>query len=434
MSLVGSEAIEAGALVALRAAACDRSYVSMGSRRTTSVHEFYRYPARFSPTFARSAIEAFTNPGDVVLDPFVGGGTSLVEARLSGRLGVGADLNELAVFVAKAKTRIYSASSLAAARAWADDVSEVVSLGRRAPSADLWEEAGYLRHLDAEDTWRIRNAISLALDDIQDLVPAGAAMLARCALLRTGQWALDMRQEVPPVALFREKLFEAVNAMADTAADFAAKARRADAALPSGVDARTVVLSQGVPGLADHPKLRSHSPPRLVLTSPPYPGVYVNYHRWKLRGRKETPAPFWIADCPDGRGMSHYTMSARVDRTLDAYFRNLGAAWRDLVRLVGPQTWIAQMVGFHDPEVDLDRYLDVLSGVGLEEIRFPELATAPDGRLWRDVPGRRWWVVAGERNRRAPHTSREVVLLHRLASATRSQSPRTRSRSSRSSG
>ncbi len=50
-------------------------------------HGFYRYPARFSPQFARSAIEAFTEPLDTVLDPFMGGGTSAVEA-----LGLGASV------------------------------------------------------------------------------------------------------------------------------------------------------------------------------------------------------------------------------------------------------------------------------------------------------------------------------------------------------
>src|SRR5688572_5448436 len=48
-------------------------------------HTFYRYPARFSPIFARAAIEAFTSPGDLVLDPFMGGGTTLVEASSIGR-------------------------------------------------------------------------------------------------------------------------------------------------------------------------------------------------------------------------------------------------------------------------------------------------------------------------------------------------------------
>jgi DNA methylase len=52
-------------------------------------HNFYRYPARFSPRFARAAIQTFTRPGDLVLDPYVGGGTSLVEALAIGRDAIG---------------------------------------------------------------------------------------------------------------------------------------------------------------------------------------------------------------------------------------------------------------------------------------------------------------------------------------------------------
>jgi hypothetical protein len=32
-------------------------------------HNFYRYPARFSPVFVRTIIETFTKPGDLLLDP-----------------------------------------------------------------------------------------------------------------------------------------------------------------------------------------------------------------------------------------------------------------------------------------------------------------------------------------------------------------------------
>ncbi|MGH8526610.1 MAG: DNA methyltransferase, partial [Gammaproteobacteria bacterium] len=46
---------------------------SLGPRRTSSTHEFYRYPARFPADLARTVIEAFTSRGQVVLDPFVGG-------------------------------------------------------------------------------------------------------------------------------------------------------------------------------------------------------------------------------------------------------------------------------------------------------------------------------------------------------------------------
>jgi len=62
-------------------------------------HTFYRYPARFSPEFARTAIQTFTQPGDVVLDPFMGSGTTLVEALVSGRHAIGSDINRLAYFI-----------------------------------------------------------------------------------------------------------------------------------------------------------------------------------------------------------------------------------------------------------------------------------------------------------------------------------------------
>jgi len=81
-----------------------------GARNTVPVsgltHNFYKYPARFSPEFARAAIEAFTQPGDLVLDPYVGGGTTLVEARAMGRHSLGTDISQLAEFVSKAKTSI----------------------------------------------------------------------------------------------------------------------------------------------------------------------------------------------------------------------------------------------------------------------------------------------------------------------------------------
>jgi DNA modification methylase len=75
-------------------------------------HSFYKYPARFSPSFVRQAILNFTEPGDLVLDPFMGAGTSLVEARVLGRKAIGTDLNTLAVFLAETKTRALSRPQL----------------------------------------------------------------------------------------------------------------------------------------------------------------------------------------------------------------------------------------------------------------------------------------------------------------------------------
>lgn len=69
-------------------------------------HTFYKYPARFSPEFARAAIHTFSKPGDVILDPFMGSGTTLVEALIAGRHGIGSDINSLAYFLGQVKTTI----------------------------------------------------------------------------------------------------------------------------------------------------------------------------------------------------------------------------------------------------------------------------------------------------------------------------------------
>ena len=69
-------------------------------------HNYYNYPARFSPLFAKTVIETFSSPGDSVLDPFMGGGTSLVEAFVSGRRSAGNDINQLSLFLSKVKTTL----------------------------------------------------------------------------------------------------------------------------------------------------------------------------------------------------------------------------------------------------------------------------------------------------------------------------------------
>jgi len=275
-----------------------------------------------------------------------------------------------------------------------------------------WEVQGYLRGLGGSATWRIRDLLVRAVDALPSVSNGPAELLGRCAVLRTGQWALDMRRIVPTVEEFRAALIAGASQLIDVARNNAAAVRHADFTYPTPLP-RTTVLQQALPGLSTHPALSHLGQPSLVLTSPPYPGVYVLYHRWKLQGRKEIAAPFWLADSPDGHGMAHYTMSARARQTLDLYFEHIQDAFADLVPLAGNDTWIVQLVGFSHVSSQLPRYLGLLSDVGLKEVRFPDLSTASDGRLWRSVPSRRWWVTATSRNQVAAHTAQEVVLIHR---------------------
>jgi hypothetical protein len=63
-------------------------------RQAHPLHEV-SYRACFKPQLPRFFIEAFTEPGACVYDPFAGRGTTLIEAALLGRRPIGNDVNPL---------------------------------------------------------------------------------------------------------------------------------------------------------------------------------------------------------------------------------------------------------------------------------------------------------------------------------------------------
>ncbi len=65
-------------------------------RQASSLHEV-SYRACFKPQLPRFFIERLTVPGDRVYDPFMGRGTTPIEAALLGRVPVGCDVNPLSL-------------------------------------------------------------------------------------------------------------------------------------------------------------------------------------------------------------------------------------------------------------------------------------------------------------------------------------------------
>ena len=69
-----------------------------------SSHQFHAFPAKFPPQLPRKFINALTEPGDSVLDPMMGSGTTLVEAIMANRKPIGFDTDPLSVRITKTKT------------------------------------------------------------------------------------------------------------------------------------------------------------------------------------------------------------------------------------------------------------------------------------------------------------------------------------------
>ena len=113
-------------------------------------HNFYRYPARFSPIFANQVITAFTEPGDYILDPFVGGGTTLVEARALGRRGIGVDINSLATFITQAKTTLLAPKDILEIQKWSESIHTKLSLKNKVKLDET--KAYYYRNINCKTT------------------------------------------------------------------------------------------------------------------------------------------------------------------------------------------------------------------------------------------------------------------------------------------
>ena len=62
------------------------------------------YRGNWSPYVPRNLILRYSQRGEMILDPFVGSGTTLIEAKLLGRDAIGVDINEKAIQIAKDRT------------------------------------------------------------------------------------------------------------------------------------------------------------------------------------------------------------------------------------------------------------------------------------------------------------------------------------------
>lgn len=370
-----------------KAAAESRDYAS------ELTHPLYRYPAQMPPKLARALIVGLTRPGDLVLDPFAGGGTTAIEALTSGRAVICADLNPLACFVTKAKAWPVNVASLLAYESW-----RLAALSQ-APRVSLDTFPVVAR--DGSKYAPRTLALLLRLRSMALAVEnPGARRLALLTVLRVGQLCFDCRTTAPsPRMLFRtlEQISELFANRLKSYADMCRSFR-----WPGGLRRNFRVVQSDAEYLADNLGVARFKPVSLILTSPPYPGVHALYHRWQIYGRKETSLPYYLLGLNEGAFESHYTLGSRK-RADVLYFGKLTAVFRSLRRLTTRSTIVAQVVGFSDPARQLPRFREAMEAAGFKEIAKPDSGA---GVIQRIVPHRKWYAeMKGERH--------EFLVLHR---------------------
>ena len=324
--------------------------------------DFYKYPARFSPKFVRFILDSLTEPGDHVLDPFMGGGTTIVEAAASGRFAIGSDVNRLAKFVTKVKTTPLSGQDISEIRNWVQDVHAAVADEKL--DANVTEAPIHNMPLSTYPFFKAATKL------VENLRFPRRRQFARWVLLRVGQLTLDARTSIPDVDYLMGKLEQRVEHMLGGMSDFISAVKETGVHKNQVTATRRSVVVSGfqwttcrtrcgdgiyVRGWSSRHRRSIPGCPRFV---PPWQVLVV---------RRETPAPYWIADVQDGQKESYYTMGGRSTAGLDNYFAGLSAAFMNIRQIIAQDAKVVQLVAFSNAASQLPRYLEAMAAAGFEE-------------------------------------------------------------------
>ena len=238
--------------------------------RTKHVHRLHPYHGKFIPQLVEVLLDRYLAPGDHVLDPFAGSGTTLVQALESGLDATGVDIAAFNCLLMRVKTAPYDLAELG--EELRDVAARVESLPRRGPRASSYLRRWYAPRASAE-LLAFRGLIpEYRHSDVLRVILSRAARSARRAAhfdleapkepQRGEYWCHKHRRECRPV---------------ESAAGFLRRytldtlARIEEFAHVRDAEREATVLH------GDGREVKLGGPYDGVLTSPPYPGL-IDYH------------------------------------------------------------------------------------------------------------------------------------------------------------
>jgi DNA methylase len=242
--------------------------------RTKHVHSLHPYLGKFIPQLVEVFLRRHFRPGDCVYDPFVGSGTTLVEANAFGAAAVGCDISVFNCLLARVKTAEYSLGALELALRGALEQARLTSEVVTTDDATRWLRTWYSKRALGE-LLAYQCVSSELLDeaswDVARIVLSRAARSAR----QTTHFDLDFprRPVKRPYWCHKHKrtcrpVGEAMKFLRRYTDDTVRRIREF-AAIRSD---QPVEVVHGDARVADLPL-----EPTGIVTSPPYPGL-IDYH------------------------------------------------------------------------------------------------------------------------------------------------------------
>jgi hypothetical protein len=288
--------------------------------RTKHVHRLHPYLGKFIPQLVEVLLSRYFRPGQHVLDPFAGSGTTLVQALESGLDATGVDVAAFNCLLMEVKTRAYNPF--------------VLEQDLRAAHARIGEPTAerpsrYLRRWFAPGAARELLAFRALVDDYEhaDVLRVVLARAARSAR-RTTHFDLDFPREPQLEPYWCHKHRRQCRPV-ETASQFL---RRYTLDTLARLKEFARVRARGCAATVVHGDVRQESLSRRfdgVLTSPPYPGLidYHEQHRYAyellgLDDRSELEVGAAAA------GTSRAALAAYSDGIVEALIRSAAALKR----------------------------------------------------------------------------------------------------------
>ncbi len=345
-----------------------------GSSGTEGLSNFHWHPARFPPALPAILISYLTSPGDTVLDPFCGSGTTLVEGYGLGRRVIGVDTNPVATLMSSSKLLPFARAAydeyLKALRQICQDLlldpdpGQVLAVVPSLEENARWYHHETLRELAV--VWQALRQTSGEVYHVASLAAFSSILRFACSQNKHWGWICDnVRPKIltykPALTLFFDKL-----------RDYA-RERRSSAAPVPGQVASDVVVQTG-PAQAVLTSLPACSVDA-VVTSPPYYGM-TDY------ARAQRLTFLWLEDDLEvaRAAESGARFKRRRESSLCDYLDEMAECFSACARVLRPNAACAVVVGESPSRQPyLNAFEEVLAGTGfdLEE------------RLDRQLPTRR---------------------------------------------
>ncbi len=101
--------------------------------RTRHVHRLHPYLGKFIPQIVEIFLRKYFRPGQTVLDPFAGSGTTLVQASELGVNSIGYDISAFNVLLVQAKTKLYNLKTVRS------EILDILERVQRTTQADAYQ-------------------------------------------------------------------------------------------------------------------------------------------------------------------------------------------------------------------------------------------------------------------------------------------------------